>query len=303
MATVRKTLKRVAGKAPLARQLLTERTDLRQAVEILTIEKQQLIARLAEKRSLISYAFLQGNGIEIGALHMPLPLPPDATVQYVDYLSVEGLRKHYPELRDLPLVDVAIVDNGERLTKVKNGSLDFIVANHFLEHCQDPIGTLVTFYKKLRSQGVIYMCIPNKVYTFDMDRPVTTYEHLLQEHKQYPSKQLYLEHCREIAKHTEQLKTEAEIEKCIQCLVDTKYSIHYHVWNQAALGDFFYRLATDFSLNLNLDAMIKNQHEIICVLRKYPASEEKSKIAAIRKTYFSDLPPIWERLGVDASSV
>ncbi|GEM_PF-1158287 len=296
MATVRTTLRRVATRVPVAKQVLDDRAKLRQAVAILTIEKQQLAERWNEKRSLVSYAFLKGSGIEIGALHMPLLLPPEAAVQYVDYLSVEDLRKQYPELRDLPLVDVAIVDNGEQLTKVKNGSVDFIVANHFLEHCQDPIGTLITFYKKLRREGVIYMCIPNKVYTFDMDRPVTTYEHLLQEHKHYPSQKLYLEHCREIAEYGEHLKTETDIKRCVKSLVDTNYSIHYHVWTQAALSEFFYRVAADFSLDITLEAMIKNQHEIICVLRKYSANEEKKQLADIRKIY-SDLPPMWERLG------
>jgi predicted SAM-dependent methyltransferase len=298
MMTTRNAFRIVAGRLPVAKRILLEQANLRRAVQILTLEKQQLLNQLSERRSLASHAFLKGTGIEIGALHMPLPLPADTTVRYVDYLSVENLRKQYPELRDLPLVDVAIVDNGEQLTKVKNGSVDFIVANHFLEHCQDPIGTLITFCKKLRSEGVVYMCIPNKEYTFDMDRPVTTYDHLLQEHKKYPSKELYLEHCREIAQHTEKLETKAEIDQCVRCLVQTKYSIHYHVWTQAALSEFFYRVAADFSLNITVEAMIKNQHEIICILRKYPLGQEKARIADLRKRYFVNLKPIWERLGV-----
>jgi predicted SAM-dependent methyltransferase len=297
MGNARQTLQKVAISLPVVKKILQERANLRRAVDILTLEKQLLIS---DRRRQAAHTFLNGEGIEIGALHMPLPVPPSASVQYVDYLSVEGLRKHYPELRDLPLVDVAIVDNGERLTKVKNSSVDFIVANHFLEHCQDPIGTLITFCRKLRSEGVIYMCIPNKEYTFDMDRPVTTYEHLLQEHKQYPSNKLYLEHCREIAQHTERLKTEEEIKKCVQFLVESKYSIHYHVWTQAALSELFSRAADDFSLNISVEAMIKNEHEIICVIKKFSPREENARITAIRKTYFSDLKPIWERLGLPA---
>lgn len=282
------------GTVPLVKQVMQDRSDLRRAVDILTIEKQQLTT---ERRIMAAHSFLRGEGIEIGALHMPLSIPPGASVRYVDYLSVEGLRNHYPELRDLPLVDVDIVDNGEKLTKVKNGSVDFVVANHFFEHCQDPIGTLMTFYKKLRAHGVLYMAIPNKEYTFDIDREITTYDHLLKEHKQYPSQKLYLEHCREIAQRTEKHKTELDIAKCIKFLVESKYSIHYHVWDQAALSELFQRAAIDFSMNLSVEAMIKNKNEIICVLRKFPRSEENARLATVRQQYFSGLKPIWERLG------
>ena len=125
---------------------------------------------------------------------------------------------------------------------------------------------------------------------------VTTYEHLLQEHKQYPSQKMYLEHCREIAIYGERLKSEANIKRCVDSLVEARYSIHHHVWDQQALNEFFSRLASDFHLDLNLEAMIKNQHELICVLRKYSASKEREEIAEIRKAYTS-LPPMWERLG------
>jgi predicted SAM-dependent methyltransferase len=305
MGNVRKTIKTIAGHTPVAKKVLSDRTRMQQAINILNHERQDLINQVSELRNLhtelralASHTFLRGSGIEIGALHMPLPLPPHAKVRYVDYLNVEGLRKHYPELIRLPLVNVDIVDNGERLTKVKQGSTDFIVANHFLEHCQDPIGTLITFYKKLRPDGVMYMCIPNKLYTFDMDRTVTTYDHLLEEHKVSPSTQFYLDHCREIAEHTEKLTTEAAIEECIQCLVEAKYSIHYHVWTQHALSEFFHKAAQDFSLKISVDAVIKNHQELICIIRKLNPAKENAIVTAHRKEYFKDMKPIRERLGL-----
>ena len=55
-------------------------------------------------RARIAREFLRGSGIEIGPLHSPLTIPPEARVRYVDRLSVEALRQQYPELNHLPLV-------------------------------------------------------------------------------------------------------------------------------------------------------------------------------------------------------
>ena len=88
--------------------------------------------------------YLRGDGLEIGALHLAILMPPGARARYVDRMSVEELREHYPELGDLDLAPVDVIDDGERLDTVPAESQDFIVANHFFEHCQDPIGTLET---------------------------------------------------------------------------------------------------------------------------------------------------------------
>src|SRR5688500_12343742 len=81
-------------------------------------------------RLLLSSFYLEGQGIEVGALHLPLALPSKARAKYVDRLSVNDLRIHYPELKDLPLVNVDIIDDGEKLLTIPNESQDFIVANH-----------------------------------------------------------------------------------------------------------------------------------------------------------------------------
>lgn len=91
-------------------------------------------------RNLLSKIYLHGNGIEIGALHNPLWKTDDVKVRYVDIMSVDDLRLQYPELSNYNLVPVDIIDNGEKLEKVNDESLDFIICNHMLEHCENPIG-------------------------------------------------------------------------------------------------------------------------------------------------------------------
>ncbi len=87
-------------------------------------------------RDTVAATYIQGNGIEIGALHNPLRVPPGVKVAYVDRLSVQDLRKHYPELNDKELVNVDIIDDGEKLSTIADASTDFVIANHFIEHTQ-----------------------------------------------------------------------------------------------------------------------------------------------------------------------
>jgi hypothetical protein len=103
-----------------------------------TLQRAVLPSRVVSARTRIANGYLSGEGIEIGALHNPLPMPRSARVRYVDRLPVSELRAHYPELEHEPLVQVDILDDGERLATIADSSLDFVVANHFLEHTQDP---------------------------------------------------------------------------------------------------------------------------------------------------------------------
>ena len=98
--------------------------------------------RLQLRRWRIARRFLRGSGLEIGALHRPLRVPSRARVRYVDRFDVAGLRRHYPELRAQKLVGVDVIDNGEELSSQADLSADFLIANHFIEHTEDPLGTL-----------------------------------------------------------------------------------------------------------------------------------------------------------------
>ena len=62
------------------------------------------------------------------------------TRKYVE----DDLRREYPELTDWNLTPVDVVDDGEKLLTIAEESQDFIVANHFLEHCENPIRTIET---------------------------------------------------------------------------------------------------------------------------------------------------------------
>ena len=59
----------------------------------------------------------------------------------------------YPELAQFDLVPVDIVDDGETLSSLEDSQLDFIIANHMLEHTENPLGAIRNHLRKIRSSS------------------------------------------------------------------------------------------------------------------------------------------------------
>ncbi len=276
-------IKRIVRRLPGVKQL-KDIKHLAKDKGILQLEKGQLEADVRnfkhvseDARTFLAHRFIKGAGIEVGAAHHPLELPPKAKVKYVDVFTAADLRKAFPiEYENAEIVDIDVVDDGEKLSKFKANSLDFIIANHFLEHCLDPIGTLLNMYTKLRKNGVLFMAVPDMRYTFDRKRQLTTYDHLLEEHKDKTKKKFREEHTREYVKlaipidqhfNDTELKSRST-EAQIQHFLNSDYRIHYHVWTQREITELFARISQDFKIHLEIEAVLKNEHEVIYVLRK-----------------------------------
>ena len=222
-----------------------------------------------DPRKTLAKRFIRGCGIEIGALHNPLWIPPRSRVIYVDRMGENDLRRHYPELNDLPLVKVNIVDDGEKLTTFEPNSQDFIIANHFLEHTQDPIGTIERHLEVLRPGGVLYMAVPDSRFTFDRARPESDFAHLLRDHVEGPEWS-HEAHLREFASLVMGHSGE-QLESAVNGLKATNYSIHFHVWSESSFRDFLDRLIADLRLPMKIGAFVPDTPkgaENICVLRK-----------------------------------
>jgi SAM-dependent methyltransferase len=213
----------------------------------------------------IAREFLRGSGLEIGALHNPLPVSAAATVTYVDRMSKSDLLQHYPDLGDKNLVDVAVIDDGETLRTVADASQDFLIANHFLEHTQDPIGTLGRFFAVLKPGGLLYMALPDKRFTFDAPRPVTPLQHLWDDHAHGPERSRR-QHFEEFAAAVHHLTDPAAIAAHADHYMKADYSIHFHVWDQPAMLELL--LAVRPTLRFDMPLMRANAHEVIFVLKK-----------------------------------
>lgn len=216
-----------------------------------------------QDRTFLADRFLRGNGLEIGALHNPLPVPAGVLVRYIDRMPVSELRQHYPELAALPLIPLDIIDDGETLKTIPDHSQDFIIANHFLEHCEDPIGAFKNFYRVVKPGGIIYLAIPEKSQTFDRERPVTSMDHLWEDHT-VGTDQSRLGHYLEWAQLVDHRTDDAE--NHAQRLLQKKYSIHFHVWDQPAWQNFLAEMQS--TAHFKLEWMCQHGIELISILRK-----------------------------------
>lgn len=213
---------------------------------------------------------IAGHGIEVGALHSPFPVPRTAQVQYVDRLSTPRLRAEYPELADQPLVDVDRVDDGERLATVPDQSQAFVIASHFLEHCEDPVRTLEAHLRVLRPGGVLLLALPDRRHGVDRHRDPTTLEHLVVDHEQGPEASR-ASHYREWARLVDlplgNIGADA-VEAHAAALQQRNYSIHFHCWTDDEFRRQIQTIIERFQLPACVAGHRTNHHEFLVTLER-----------------------------------
>jgi len=217
-------------------------------------------------RRRLAARYLRGSGLEIGALHEPLEVPSSASLRYVDRLSAEEQRRHYPELAGKALVPVDVVDDGERLATISEASVDFVIANHFLEHCEDPIAAIGAFLRVVRDGGIVYLAVPDKRFSFDAGREITTIEHLLEDHEggvDASRRAHYLDWARHVLGRNG-LEAQEEADR----LREARYSIHFHVWTRRSFLDFLRWCRDDRGMPFRIVRTASNRVEVIAVLEK-----------------------------------
>ena len=205
----------------------------------------QTIKEIAAKdwRSYFSQK-LTGTGLEIGPLHRPLSTHPGQKMDYIDRYTVTQLRKHYPELKDLPLVEPNIIGDGETLSAIRNKSYDFLVSAHVIEHMKNPLGSLEHWCRILKPGGKIYLIVPDKRAIFDKHRVRTTLEHIILDYK-HSSAERDFEHYLDYAKFVHG-KVGNQALTFADRTVKKNYSIHYHVF----IPEDIVKLIRWFSVNI-----------------------------------------------------
>jgi SAM-dependent methyltransferase len=171
--------------------------------------------------------YLKGNGLEIGALNNPLHLPSGAHAIYSDILTPEQIDQMYPGSKHPD-----IVSNGEVFEKIQSQTFDFVISNHVLEHVSNPIGALREWHRILKEDGILYLTVPDKRYTFDSKRKRTSLSHLIEDSQSQVSETiLNFEHFKEWANCVEGLKPGTpEWKNWIEIQVKAGYSVHNHTW-------------------------------------------------------------------------
>ena len=226
----------------------------------------RLCAHPGIRRRIVSYRYLEGCGLELGALHNPLPVRPSVMVRYVDQVEPRALKSHYWWLKSGTIAPVDIVDDGETLSSVDGASQDFVIANHVFEHLESPLLALTNWLRVTRAGGVIFLSVPDKDKTFDRPRPVTSLEHLLTDLREGPQvsrRQHYLEWVTQVGDMAGR-----EAEEHARHLMETRHSIHFHCWDPGALLELLVLCRSELDLPMRVELFEAQGNEVLVVIRK-----------------------------------
>jgi SAM-dependent methyltransferase len=143
------------------------------------------------------------RGLEFGALDKPVVRPNQGDIRFVDYTTQEGLRAHpYADGIDRDkIVSVDYVWTGSGSLAEVIGTreqFDYAIASHVIEHVPNIIGWFDGIYDVLRPGGVFNLAIPDKRFTFDFKRNLSTLGDLVEAHLlnyTYPSIKQMFDHC------------------------------------------------------------------------------------------------------------
>lgn len=223
-------------------------------------------------RVAMAEAYIRGEGIEVGAFNSPLPVPEGVKVRYVDIAPAEELEGH---AHGLEIVTPDIVDDAQTLKTVEDSSQDFVIACHIIEHTEDPIGAVGNWLRVLKPGGVLFLAIPDKRFTFDVERDVTPFEHLLRDHEEGPawSRQ---DHYEEVARLVLGVRDEQKVRELAERNREQVGHAHFHVWAQADMFEMVAALRKRVGLEFDVLAAAAAGNETVFVIRKGDAGRDRS---------------------------
>jgi len=248
-------------------KLLDENVDVRNDYNKFVRRLQRAKHADYDLRVTLPPLYLSGAGIEIGAFHAPLPVPDSCNIEYLDKVTNNVLRKWMPEYSLSHLVHPILIDDGENVELVNNQTLDFIVANHMLEHCQNLFRTIENHMNKVRKDGILFYAVPDKTKTFDSERELTSYQHLKNEYVNGHEKNAR-DHFVEYAKIVNKLHDHEQIEEYVNSSISENRDIHFHVWTQNTFIEHVNYWIKEFEMPLSIIYCEPNGIEFIMILKR-----------------------------------
>jgi SAM-dependent methyltransferase len=220
-------------------------------------------------RDFLVRQYLCGSGIEIGALNLPCKVPEGTKVLHVDTKTTEELIKYYGrEMHGQTVVKVDLVTDAQRLAGIESGSQDFAAANQVLEHLENPLLAMENILRVVKPGGIVFLSLPDKRHTFDSGRPVTSFEHILEDYRRGPEASREA-HYREWMELVEKVAPEEAAERLNILMNVLHYPIHFHVWTQFEMWEMFDKMRAVLPFPYEIECFKANEAEALFVLRKF----------------------------------
>ena len=219
-------------------------------------------------RDFLAQQYLCGKGIEIGALNLPCKVPEGTVVSYVDSKPAEELIKYYGrEMHGQTVVKVDLVTDAHTLAGIENESQDFAIANQVLEHLENPLLAMESLLRVVKTGGVVFLSLPDKRHTFDAGRPLTRFEHIVEDYRLGPEKSREA-HYREWMELVEKVPSGEFAERLNFLMNVLHYPIHFHVWTQFEMFEMFSGARGVLPYRYEIDCFKANDAEALFVLKK-----------------------------------
>ena len=134
--------------------------------------------------------------LEIGALNKPFIQDTRRhnrqEIFYLDHMKTLELKEKYRHDKSVDISSIVNVDfvcfDGNVPKAVGDKKFDVIIASHVAEHIPNFIKWLQDLSYILNPHGCIYLVIPDKRFTFDVERPITTFGELLAAYYERPER-------------------------------------------------------------------------------------------------------------------
>ena len=132
------------------------------------------------------------------------------------------------------------IQEASDLKNIPLASYDFLLSSHSLEHIANPIKALKIWHSLLKTKGQFILILPDKRNTFDIKRPYTSLQHLINDFEQEVDEH-DTTHFDEIISNYSPLKaTDAgsveTVRKTLQNNFVNRYA-HHHVFNFDMIRD------------------------------------------------------------------
>ena len=128
------------------------------------------------------------QGLEIGALSSPIVDrerdKQNYKISYLDHLSTPDLKDKYRSDASVNIDEIVLVDfvcpDGDIVKAVGQTKFDYVVASHVVEHSPNFLEFLSAIFDILKPGGMAFFVVPDKRFTFDANRPLTSFGTVLE---------------------------------------------------------------------------------------------------------------------------
>ena len=215
------------------------------------------------------------TGIELGALHQPANIPPSCHAGriFVDKYDTDTLRGFYgPSIGEL--VDVQLLDDAEKLVNISSDAFDYVIGSHILEHMENPVAAIESWFRVLKPGGMLIFLVPNKCQCFDKGRIVTSLEHIRHEYfnpafiaanNHQHKREWAISHfmagiqIHSLKTYTPKLNQFDSIPNTVQLLAPAFVhgSWHVHTWDVNSFTSFVHKLGSWITMKMKVDGHVK----------------------------------------------